>query len=143
MSRSTICIKPSEFISDRFIISDPKEIKIKNSFKMKISEIYYINDQNQPSDLYISLPTVETYGPFPQYNFNSTSKNINGLDIVSKYGELTPMINIRSIYFGAHGSSDYNCSLQSNIAKAIFKEKQNIIPDFTFDGSDNEEEYED
>src|SRR6266581_912845 len=209
MSRSTICIMPSEFISDRFIISDPKVIKIKNSFKMKISEIYYINDQNQPSDLYISLPTVETYGPFPQYNFNSTSKNIkdisgytisysneetnklfqsiqkiiskkikkcnikpvfndketaylkvkmnsdnmvtrfysdkkciktiDGLDIVSKYGELTPMINIRSIYFGSHGTSDYNCSLQINIAKAIFKEKQNIVPDFTFDDSDNEE----
>src|SRR6266581_8136785 len=216
MSRSTICIKPSEFISDRFIISDPKEIKIKNSFKMKISEIYYINDQNQPSDLYISLPTVVTYGPFPQYNFNSTSKNIkdisgytisyqneetnklfqsiqniiskkfkkcnikpvftknkngketayfnikmngenistrfysdkkctksiDGLDLVSKYGELTPMIHLRSIYFGAHGTSDYNCSLQINIAKAIFKEKQNIVPDFTSDGSDNEEEYE-
>src|SRR6266496_2417162 len=213
MSRSTICIMPYEFISDRFIISDPKEIKTKNSFKMKISEIYYINDQNQPSDLYISLPTVETYGPFPQYNFKSTSKNIkdisgytisysneetnklfesiqkiiskkfkkcnikpvftknkngketayfkvkmngdtistrfysdkkctksiDGLDLVSKYGELTPMIHLRSIYFGSHGSSDYKCSLQIIIAKAIFQEKKNITPDFTFDGSDNEE----
>src|SRR6266496_4966374 len=213
MSRSTICIMPSEFISDRFIISDPKVIKIKNSFKMKISEIYYINDQNQPSDLYISLPTVETYGPFPQYNFKSTSKNmkdisgytisysneetnklfqsiqniiskkfkkctikpvftknkndketayfkvkmngdniatsfysdkkctktIDGLDIVSKYGELTPMIHLRSIYFGSHGTSDYNSSLQISIAKAIFQEKKNITPEFNFDDSDNEE----
>src|SRR6266496_5294302 len=79
MSRSTICIKPSEFIADRVIISDPKEIKTKNNFKMKISEIYYINDQNQHCDLYISLPTVETYGPFPKFNFNSTSKALKDI----------------------------------------------------------------
>src|SRR6266496_3334682 len=209
MSRPTICISPTEFKVDKLIISEYKEIKTKNNFKMKISEIYYINDQNQPCDLYISLPSVETYGPFPQYNFNSTSKNIkdisgytisysneivnklfhdiqklisrkfkkcnikpvfndkdtayfkvkmngdniatsfysdkkctksiNGLDIVKKYGELTPMIQIRSIYFGSHGTSDYNSSLQISIAKAIFHEKQNITPDFNFDDSDNEE----
>src|SRR6266568_6903552 len=181
MSRQSICIKPSEFNVDKLVISEAKELKTKGNLKMKISEIYYINDQNQPCDLYISLPTVETYGPFPLYNFNSTSKalkdicgytisysneetnklfqsiqniiskkfkkcnikpvftknkndketayfkvkmngdnistrfysdkkcikTIDGLDIVSKYGELTPMINIRSIYFGSHGTSDY------------------------------------
>src|SRR6266496_4293363 len=213
MSRPTICISPTEFKDDKLIISEHKEIKTKNDFKTKISEIYYINDQNEPCDLYISLPTVKTYGPFPQYNFNATSKalkdicgytisysneetnklfqsiqniiskkfkkcnikpvftknkndketaylkvkmngenistrfysdkkctkTIDGLDIVSKYGELTPMIHLRSIYFGSHGTSDYNSSLQISIAKAIFQEKKNITPEFNFDDSDNEE----
>src|SRR6266568_2051370 len=216
MSRQSIFISPTEFKSDKLVISEPEQIKTKKNFKMKISGISYLNNKDEPCDLFLSLPNVETYGPFPQYNFKSTSKNMkdisgytisysneetnklfqsiqniiskkfkkcnikpvftknkndketayfkvkmngenistsfysdkkctktmDGLDIVSKYGELTPMINIRSIYFGAHGSSDYNCSVQINIAKAIFKEKQNIVPDFTFDGSDNEEEYE-
>src|SRR6266496_5207469 len=33
------------------------------------------------------------------YSDKKCIKTIDGLDIVSKYGELTPMINIRSIYF--------------------------------------------
>src|SRR6266496_4131199 len=213
MSRQSICISPTEFKSDKLVISEPEQIKTKKNFKMKISGISYLNNKDEPCELFLSLPNVETYGPFPQYNFNATSKalkdicgytisysneetnklfqsiqklisrkfkkcnikpvfndketaylkvkmngdsistrfysdkkctkSINGLDIVKKYGELTPMIQIRSIYFGSHGTSDYNCSLQINIAKAIFKEKQNIIPDFILDDTDNEEEYED
>src|SRR6266496_5102602 len=209
MSRQSICISPTEFKVDKLIISEHKEIKTKNNFKMKISELSYLNNKNEHCDLFLSLPTVETYGPFPQYNFNATSKalkdicgytisysnetviklfrdiqklisrkfkkcnikpvfndketaylkvkmnsdniatsfysdkkctkSINGLDIVKKYGELTPMIQIRSIYFGLHGSYDYKCSFQINIAKAIFIEKKNITPDFNFDDSDNEE----
>ena len=73
------------------------------------------------------------------YSDKKCTKSIDGLDLVSKYGELTPMIHLRSIYFGSHGTSDYNCSIQINIAKAIFHEKQNITPDFNFDDSDNEE----
>src|SRR6266496_670054 len=122
MSRSTICIKPSEFISDRFIISDPKEIKTKN--------------KNGKETAYFK---VKMNGENISTSFYSDNKCTKTIDIVSKYGELTPMINIRSIYFGAHGTSYYNCSLQINIAKAIFKEKQNIVPDFNFDDSDNEE----
>ena len=79
MSRQSICIKPSEFNVDKLVISEAKELKTKGNLKMKIAEISYLNDEEEPCDLYISLPTVETYGPFPQYNFNSTSKNIKDI----------------------------------------------------------------
>src|SRR6266496_6114970 len=213
MSRQAICINVRDFNIDNLVISGAREIKTKENIKMKVADIFYLNDQEEPCDFYISLPKMNTYGPYPQYKYGLSSKNlkdicgysiayqneetnnmfqsiqklistkfnkynikpvfndketayfkvkmngdsistrfysdkkctktIDGLDLVSKYGELTPMIHLRSIYFGAHGSSDYKCSLQIIIAKAIFKEKQNIVPDFTFDGSDNEEEYED
>ena len=102
MSRPTICISPTEFKVDKLIISEHKEIKTKNNFKMKISEIYYINDQNQPCDLYISLPSVETYGPFPQYNFNSTSKNIKDI-------------------------SGYTISYSNEIVNKLFQDVQKIV----------------
>jgi len=77
------------------------------------------------------------------YSNEKCTKNIYGLDIVSKYGSLTPMVHLRSIYFGAHGNTEYNASLQINIVKAIFQEKQSSIPDFALlDGSDLEEEEE-
>src|SRR5258708_3785517 len=75
MSRSTICIDVTEFNVDKLVISEPKEIKTKNNFKMKISEISYQNDKNEPCELYFSLPTVDAYGPFPMYNFKSNSKD--------------------------------------------------------------------
>ncbi len=209
MSRQAICINVRDFNIDNLVISGAKEIKTKENIKMKVAEISYLNDQEEPCDFYISLPKMNTYGPYPQYKYGLSSKNlkdisgytisyqneetnnmfqsiqklistkfkkcnikpvfndkdtayfkvkmnddniatrfysdkkctnsINGLDIVKKYGELTPMIQIRSIYFGSHGTSDYNSSLQISIAKAIFQEKQNITPDFNFDDSDNEE----
>ena len=209
MSRQAICINVRDFNIDNLVISGAKEIKTKENIKMKVADIFYLNDQEEPCDFYIPLPKMNTYGPYPQYKYGLSSKNlkdicgysiayqneetnnlfqsiqklistkskkynikpvfndkdtayfkvkmnddniatsfysdkkctksINGLDIVKKYGELTPMIQIRSIYFGSHGSSDYNCSLQISIAKAIFQEKKNITPDFNFDDSDNEE----
>ena len=214
MSHPTICINAKDFNADQLNISEPKEIKTKSNIKMKIADISYLNDKNELCDLYITLPPVSTYGPYPQYNYNSSSKTekdicgytisysntevtklfhsiqkiisnkskkyiikpvfvknknknetayfkvkmngqtittnfysdkkctqaINALDIVSKFGELTPMIHIRNIYFGAHGTSEYNCSLQINIAKAVFKVKENTAPDFNLDDSESEEE---
>ena len=48
------------------------------------------------------------------------------------------MIHIRRIYFGAHGSSDYNTSVQINVAKAIFQTERDIIPDIILDDSEDE-----
>jgi len=214
MSHPTICINAKDFNADKLNISEPKEIKTKSNIKMKIAEISYLNDKDELCDLYITLPPVSTYGPYPQYNYNSSSKTekdicgytisysntevnklfhsiqkiiskkfkkynmkpvfvknknnndtayfkvkmngqnittnfysdkkctqtINALDIVSKFGELTPMIHLRSIYFGSHGTSDYNCSLQISIAKAVFEVKENLTPDFNLDDSESEEE---
>lgn len=214
MQRPTICITPKTFNADKLNVSDPKEIKTKANISMKLSNISYSNEENEPCDLYISLPAVETYGPYPQYKFNSINKSandicgytisysnkdankmfekinkicskklkkytikqvfnknknnveiayfklkmngenistnfyfnkectksINALDIVSKYGSMTPMIYLRSIYFGGHGSSEYSANFQINVVKAIFNELQSYIPDFNID---EEEEKED
>ena len=212
MSRLTICINAKDINIDKFDISEQKEIKTKNNIKMKIAEIGYMNDNNEICDLYIILPTVETFGPHPQYIFGSTKtleningytiaysnkdisklfktisklcskqfkkcnikpvfvknkddkeiaylklkmigdkiatmfysdkmcrKSINGLDLVSKFGTLTPMIHLRSIYFGAHGTLEYNASFQLNIVKAVFQEKLSSLPNFTFEEEEEEE----
>ena len=39
------------------------------------------------------------------------NETVKGEDIVSKYGSVTPMIHIRSIYYGVHESTDYNASV--------------------------------
>jgi len=64
------------------------------------------------------------------------------LDIVSLCGSVTPMIYIRNIYHGSHGSTDYNASIQINVVKIIFEEKPNLIPDYVFDDDEEEEEEE-
>ena len=46
---------------------------------MKISEIYDINVKNEPCDLYLTLPKVETYGPYPQYKYGSSGKSSENL----------------------------------------------------------------
>ena len=60
MSGQTICINTKQFNADTLIISEHKEIKTKGNIKMKILEIYYLNEKNEPCDLYITLPKVET-----------------------------------------------------------------------------------
>src|SRR5258708_27170573 len=216
MSRQSICITSNNFNADNLVISEVKELKIRGNIKMKIAEITYKNEKNELCDLYLSLPKIDTYGPFPQYKFGSESKksedivgytisyqnesisklfkniqktlskqfkksnikpvfimnkngidtayfkvkmngkemitrfysdkkqtkSINGLDLIKKYGELTPMIHIKSLYFGNHGLSNFTCSIQVNIVKAIFLEKQNTFPDFVFNETDSEEETE-
>src|SRR5258708_34720426 len=84
MSRQSICITSKTFNADKLVISEVKEIKIKGNMKMKIAEIFYKNEKNELCDLYMSLPKLDTYGPFPQYKFDSESKisdNIVGYTI--------------------------------------------------------------
>jgi len=72
------------------------------------------------------------------YSDKKCLKTINAVDIISKFGYLTPMIHLRSIYYGSHGSTEYNASFQIHIVKAIFEEKPSNIPNF-----DNEYEEDD
>jgi len=89
MSRPSILITPKTFYADKLVISESKDIKIKGDLSLKLSEISlsqisYLNDNDEACQLFISLPTVETYGPYPQYNLNSTkksSKDISGYTI--------------------------------------------------------------
>jgi len=62
MSKPTICIFATNDNIDKIIISELKNIKTKNKLKLKLSDISYLNDQNELCDLYITLPKVETYG---------------------------------------------------------------------------------
>src|SRR5271163_377730 len=214
MSRSTICINATDFNADNLVLSDCKEIK-KGNLKLKISDLSYLNEKNELCALYIQLAEVETFGPFPQYDFNSKktvndingytisysndeacklcknilkicsnkfkksnikpvfienkkniktayfkvkmndkniatefysnkkcTESIDGLDLVGKFGSLTPMLHLKSIYFGAHGTSEYNASFQIYISKALFIEKQRfIIPELTWsDDTDDEDD---
>jgi len=216
--RQTICITPTQFREDKLIISKSQEIILKGNIKMKLSEISYLNDNNEPCNLYLSLPKVSTFGPHPQYKFGSASKTaedvcgytisysnknvfelfkliheictkkikklelkpvfinnkhgfetayfkikmneknmcttfysdkkcikkINGIELIGKYGECTPVIHLRNIYYGNHNSSEYNASLQMNIPKAVFIETPLYTPDPICSDDDDdlyEEEY--
>src|SRR5258708_37231340 len=76
MFRQSICITSKTFNADNLVISEVKQLKIKGNMKMKIAEITYKNEKNEPCDLYLSLPKLDTYGPFPQYKFGSESKKL-------------------------------------------------------------------
>src|SRR5580693_2651183 len=85
MSRPTICIKPQQFNELNLVINEPKVYQAKDS-KIKIitSEILYKNSKGELCDLFVKLPSVETYAPSPQYDFNSKNKtpeNIQGYTI--------------------------------------------------------------
>jgi len=65
MHRQSICINSKNFNVDKLVVAESKEIKTNGSFKLKLADMSYLNDKDEPCDLYISLPTFETYGPFP------------------------------------------------------------------------------
>jgi hypothetical protein len=228
MSRPTICIKPLEFNELNLVINEPKVYQAKNSkIKMTTSDILYQNEKGELCNLFVKLPSVNTYGPSPQYDFNSKNKNteniqgytisyshsevekmfevinkvcqntindfaksnlikkctikpefnfkksgegakvayfklntvrdyqsnlltiltkmskntnesIDPIETVSKYGTLTPMIQISKIYYGAHGNSEYGASIQSKVVRIKFIQISTTIPDFT----SSDEEYE-
>ena len=85
MSRPTICLKPQEFNELNLVINEPKVYQVKDSnIKITTSEILYKNNEGEICDLFVKLPSVETYGPSPQYDFNSKNKaqeNIQGYTI--------------------------------------------------------------
>jgi hypothetical protein len=227
MSRSTICIKPQDFDESNLVINEPKIYQAKDSkIKITTSDILYKNSKGELCDLFIKLPSVDSYGPSPLYDFNSknkTPKNIQGytisyshsavekmfeginkvcqnkikefakselikkcklkpvfnykksgdgakvayfklntvrdyqsnlltiltkmskstkesvdfIETVSKYGTITPMIQIVKIYIGAHGNTKYGASIQSKVVRLQFKQISKFIPDFSSD-----EEYE-
>jgi len=75
MQRPTIFINANNFNKDNFIVSEPRIIKTKNNFTMKVSDISYLNNKKEECDLYLGLSSVDTYGPYPQYTFGSNSKS--------------------------------------------------------------------
>ena len=95
MTRPTICIKPQEFNESNIEIKEPKVYKSKyNNISTTTSEILQRNDKGELCDLYIALPQVETYGPSPQYSFNSKAKSpddIQGYTISYSNSEVETM----------------------------------------------------
>src|SRR5881628_4098865 len=84
MSRQAIFINVTEFNGDRLIMSDRKQIKTKANTIMNVAEITYLNDKEEPCDLYIALPKVSTWGPHPQFpygSFTTAAKDICGYTI--------------------------------------------------------------
>jgi hypothetical protein len=85
MSRPVICIKPQDFNESNLVINEPKVYQAKDSkIKITTSDILYQNSKGELCDFFIKLPAVDTYGPSPQYDFNSKNKtpeNIQGYTI--------------------------------------------------------------
>ena len=98
MTRPTICIKPQEFNESNLEIKEPKVYKSKyNNISTTTSEILYRNDKGELCELYIALPQVETYGPSPQYSFNSKVKSpdaIQGYTISYSNSEVENMFEL-------------------------------------------------
>src|SRR6266536_6280425 len=85
MTRPTICIKPQEFNIELLELKEVEVYKPKDTnLTIETSDIMYLNDKSELSDLYLILPQIETYGPSPIYKFNSnikSSENIEGYSI--------------------------------------------------------------
>ena len=83
---------------------------------MKIPKICYLNEKNEPCDLYLALPKVETYGPYPQYKYGSSSKSSENL----------------CGYTISYSNIEAN-NLFQDIQDIVSKEckRINIVPDFT------------
>src|SRR6266536_1137037 len=85
MTRPTICIKPQEFNIELLELKEVEVYKPKDTnLTIETSDIMYLNDKSELSDLYLILPQIETYGPSPIYKFNSknkSSENIEGYSV--------------------------------------------------------------
>jgi len=53
------------------------------------------------------------------------------------------LIHFRSIYFGSHGDSKYDASLQIIVTQAKIEEKQSNEPDFVLEDTDKEDDDDD
>jgi hypothetical protein len=80
MSNLSICIKPQQFNESNLIINEPKTYEYKNNNRKIItSDICYLNDKNECCKLYITLPPMQGYGPFPSYDFNTKIKTYENI----------------------------------------------------------------
>ena len=71
MNRPSICIKPHDFNESQLVIMTPHFYQPMNTnIKIKTSDILYKNDNDELCSLFITLPSDQTYGPSPIYNFN-------------------------------------------------------------------------
>ena len=68
-----------EFNENKLIISELKDIKTKSGLEINILDISYLNGENEAWSLYLTLPTIETYGPYPKslYGYTITYSNEN------------------------------------------------------------------
>jgi hypothetical protein len=95
MSRPTICIKPEEFNESNLIINEPKVYQPKDSkIKITTSDISYLNNKGEPCDFFVRLPSVDSFGPSPQHDFNSKNRrpdNIQGYTISYSQSDVEKM----------------------------------------------------
>src|ERR1043165_4204384 len=98
MSRPTICIKPQDFNESNLVIYEPKVYQAKDGkIKITTSDILYLNDNNEPCDLFIKLPSVDTYDHLPEYIFknkNRTPLNIEGYTILYCHSVVEKMFEV-------------------------------------------------
>jgi len=124
------------------IIKKIQKICTKKLENLKLKPVF-IENKDKKKTVYFKLKMTGKDIATDFYVDNKYKKAINGLDIVSKIGDLTPMIYLRSIYFGSHGDSEYNSSLQIIVTQAKIKEKQSNEPDYVLEDTDKKDDDDD
>jgi hypothetical protein len=119
--------------------------------KPKVKPIY-LKNKTDNNVSYFKLKTIKENNKLKITTkfYKSQNKEIKPESIISKFGDLTPMIQIQNVYYGPHGTSEYNASIKIVVVKALFVVKESNIPDFPNDiefpeevDSDEDTEYND
>ncbi len=114
-----------------------KQYTLKPTFnhKNKAENGLKTRDELNPKVAYFKLMTFKDHKTnkltISTKIYDQKSKElIDPIDVVSKLGMLRPMVHIKKIYFGSHGNSGYNASIQVKLVKAYFQQMSSDLPDF-------------
>ncbi len=90
-----------------------------------------VDDKSKPKVAYLKLKISKDCKIIETKMYDLNSKQlIDPNTTISKFGLIKPMIHMSNIYFGSHGNSGYNASIQVKLVKAYFEEKSHELPDF-------------
>src|SRR6266536_4584950 len=114
-----------------------KQYTLKPTFnhKNKVENGVKNRDELRPKVAYFKLMTFKDHKTnkltISTKIYDQKSKQlIDPFDVVSRLGLIRPMIYVQKIYFGSHGNSGYNASIQVRLVKANFQQISSELPDF-------------
>ncbi len=116
-------------------IGNKHTLKPTFNYKNKLENGTKTRDELKPKVAYFKLMAFKDHKTnkltISTKIYDQKSKQlIDPIDAVSKLGLIRPMVHIHKIYFGSHGNSEYNASVQVKLVKAYFEEKSHELPDF-------------
>src|SRR6266536_1948219 len=110
-------------------------LKLTFNHKNKVKNGVKTRDELRPKVAYFKLMTFKDYKTneinISTKIYDQKSKQlIDPLDTVSKLGLIRFMVHVQKIYFGSHGNSGYNASIQVKLVKAYVQQMSSELPDF-------------